>query len=61
MKAKVGVIALFVCGLLWSPTMHSIIVGSKLVILPHSGAVTFVDQRVLFRESVEGFLQPSGA
>ena len=35
--------------------MHSLIKGSKLVILPHSGHMTFVDQRVLFHETVEGF------
>jgi pimeloyl-ACP methyl ester carboxylesterase len=69
MKAKVGVVfsavSLLVCGLLisharaaLSKEMHSLIKGSKLVILPHSGHMTFVDQRVLFHEAVEGFLQP---
>jgi pimeloyl-ACP methyl ester carboxylesterase len=38
--------------------MHSLIERSKLVILPHSGHMTFVDQRVLFHETVEGFLPP---
>ena len=61
MKAKVGVIARFVCELPLLSALHSLIVGSKLVILPHGGHMTFVDQRVRFRESVEGFLQTSGA
>jgi len=41
-----------------SREMHSLIQGSKLVILPHSGHMTFVDQRVLFHDTVDAFLQP---
>jgi proline iminopeptidase len=40
-----------------SREMHSLIEGSKLVILPHSGHMTFIDQRVLFRQAVEQFLR----
>lgn len=41
-----------------SQEMHSLIRGKKLVILPRSGHMTFVEQRVLFHETVDGFLQP---
>jgi proline iminopeptidase len=44
-----------------SKEMHALIQGSKLVILPHSGHMTFVDQRVLFHDAVEGFLRPKKA
>jgi len=43
-----------------SETMHQKIAGSKLVILPQSGHMTFVDQTSMFIKSVEGFLA-SGA
>ena len=36
--------------------MHSLIPGSKLVILPQSGHMTFVDQPGLFMGAVEDFL-----
>ena len=38
--------------------MHAQIAGSKLVVLPHSGHMTFVDQPRLFGEAVDGFLHP---
>lgn len=38
--------------------MHAKIAGSKLVILPKSGHMTFVDQPKLFIEAVDGFLHP---
>jgi proline iminopeptidase len=44
-----------------SKQMHSLIQGSQLVILPHSGHMTFVDQRVLFQQAVERFLRPTGS
>jgi proline iminopeptidase len=37
-------------------TMHEKIAGSKLVILPKSGHMTFVDQPGMFEKSVEEFL-----
>ena len=40
-----------------SREMNSKIAGSKLVILPQSGHMTFVDQPVLFIKALEGFLQ----
>jgi proline iminopeptidase len=40
-----------------SKTMHSKIAGSKLVILPSSGHMTFVDQPRMFLETVDGFLR----
>lgn len=36
--------------------MHSLIPGSKLIILPQSGHMTFVDQPGLFMTAVENFL-----
>jgi proline iminopeptidase len=41
-----------------SKEMHDRIAGSKLVILPKSGHMTFVDQPTMFIGSVEGFLHP---
>jgi len=42
-------------------TMNSLIPGSRLVIYPQSGHMTFVDQPVLFIQSVEEFLHPAPA
>jgi proline iminopeptidase len=39
-----------------SQTMHEKIAGSKLVILPKSGHMTFIDQPGMFEKSVEEFL-----
>jgi proline iminopeptidase len=39
-----------------SQTMHEKIAGSKLVILPKSGHMTFVDQPGLFEKAIEDFL-----
>ena len=39
-----------------SKTMHEKIAGSKLVILPNSGHMTFVDQPTMFENAVEEFL-----
>ncbi len=39
-----------------SQTMHKKIAGSKLVILPKSGHMTFVDQPEMFEKAVEEFL-----
>ena len=39
-----------------SHTMHDKIAGSKLVIIPKSGHMTFVDQPDLFIQTVNGFL-----
>jgi pimeloyl-ACP methyl ester carboxylesterase len=36
--------------------MHEKIPGSKLVIFPESGHMTFVDQRDLFIKTVDNFL-----
>jgi pimeloyl-ACP methyl ester carboxylesterase len=36
--------------------MHSLIPGSKLVVLPGSGHMTFVDQPNLFIKAVDDFL-----
>jgi pimeloyl-ACP methyl ester carboxylesterase len=36
--------------------MHEKIVGSKLVILPKAGHMTFVDQPGMFEKTVEDFL-----
>lgn len=41
-------------------TMHEKIPGSKLVIFPQSGHMTFVDQPGLFIQSVDEFLHPKG-
>jgi proline iminopeptidase len=40
-----------------SQTMHEKIAGSKLIILPKSGHMTFVDQPGMFEKSVEDFLE----
>ena len=42
-----------------SKAMHEKIAGSKLVILPHSGHMTFVDQTEMFLSTVDGFLHPA--
>ncbi len=39
-----------------SKVMHEKIAGSKLVILPDSGHMTFVDQPAMFEKAVEDFL-----
>jgi len=39
--------------------MHQRISGSKLVVLPQSGHLTFVDQRTLFNDAVDAFLRPA--
>jgi pimeloyl-ACP methyl ester carboxylesterase len=39
--------------------MNSRIPGSKLVVLPRSGHMTFVDQPGMFLRAVEEFLHPS--
>jgi proline iminopeptidase len=39
--------------------MHEKIPGSKLVIFPRSGHMTFVDQPALFMAAVDGFLRPA--
>jgi pimeloyl-ACP methyl ester carboxylesterase len=36
--------------------MHAKIAGSKLVVLPKSGHMTFVDQPRMFIEAVDNFL-----
>lgn len=41
-----------------SRTMNGLIPGSKLVILPKSGHMTFVDQPALFVRAVDSFLHP---
>ena len=38
--------------------MHALIPGSKLVVLPESGHMTFVDQPDMFVKAVDGFLHP---
>ena len=43
-----------------SKEMHAKISGSRLVILPKSGHMTFVDQPRLFIGSVQSFLHPGG-
>jgi proline iminopeptidase len=42
-----------------SQTMHAKIAGSKLVILPNAGHMTFVDQTGAFIKTVHGFLSGS--
>ena len=42
-----------------SRKMHELIRGSKLVVLPQSGHMTFVDQPALFVKTVDDFLHPS--
>lgn len=42
-----------------SKAMNALIPGSKLVVLPSSGHMTFVDQPVLFTAAVESFLSGS--
>jgi len=39
-----------------SKEMHEKITGSKLVILPNSGHMNFVDQPEMWQKAVEGFL-----
>lgn len=39
--------------------MHEAIPGSKLVVLPQSGHMTFVDQPVLFNRAIDDFLHPA--
>ena len=39
--------------------MHQRIAGSKLIVLPQSGHMTFVDQRTLFNDAVDAFLRPA--
>jgi proline iminopeptidase len=46
------------CASWLSKEMHDKIVGSKLVILPKSGHMTFVDQPDMFIGDVDGFLHP---
>jgi proline iminopeptidase len=46
------------CGPSLSQEMHSKIAGSKLVIFPKSGHMTFVDQPVLFISAINEFLYP---
>ena len=46
------------CAPVLSGEMHEKIAGSKLVILPHSGHMTFVDQPSLFLSTVDDFLHP---
>jgi proline iminopeptidase len=43
-----------------SEAMHEKIMGSKLVILPKSGHMNFVDQPNLYIAAVDGFLHPDG-
>jgi proline iminopeptidase len=38
--------------------MHAKIAGSRLVVLPQSGHMTFIDQPKLFLDAVDGFLKP---
>ena len=40
--------------------MHEKIRGSKLVILPKSGHMTFVDQPKMFIKTINDFLQATG-
>jgi len=44
-----------------SKEMHEKIAGSKLVILPKSGHMTFVDQPDMFISDVDSFLRPNAA
>lgn len=44
------------CATVLSEEMHEKIAGSKLVIFPHSGHMTFVDQPSLFLSTVDDFL-----
>jgi len=44
------------CDASLSRDMNSLIAGSKLVVLPQSGHMTFVDQPRLFIDAVQGFL-----
>jgi pimeloyl-ACP methyl ester carboxylesterase len=39
-----------------SQAMHEKIAGSKMVVLPNSGHMTFVDQTGMFIETVDEFL-----
>ncbi len=40
-----------------SEAMHAKIAGSKMVVLPKAGHMTFVDQTKMFVDAVEGFLE----
>ena len=42
-----------------SREMNRLIAGSRLVVLPNSGHMTFVDQPRIFLEAVEAFLRPA--
>jgi proline iminopeptidase len=44
------------CDASLSREMNALITGSKLVVLPQSGHMTFVDQPRLFIDAVQGFL-----
>jgi proline iminopeptidase len=48
------------CAPALSEEMNKAISGSKLVVLPQSGHMTFVDQTALFNRTVEEFLRPPG-
>jgi pimeloyl-ACP methyl ester carboxylesterase len=37
--------------------MHTKIAGSKMVVLPKAGHMTFVDQTKVFVDAVNGFLE----
>jgi pimeloyl-ACP methyl ester carboxylesterase len=44
------------CDASLSREMNALIAGSKLVVFPKSGHMTFVDQPRLFLDAVQGFL-----
>ena len=46
------------CDASLSRQMHALIAGSKLVVLPKSGHMTFIDQPGLFIDAVQSFLTP---